>query len=271
VGLVEADPMQLEQVLMNLVLNARDAMPDGGTITIVTADADLDLRFAHGHIDLPAGSYVLIAVHDTGVGIPPELQPHLFEPFFTTKPVGQGTGLGLATSYGIVKQHGGTIWLYSEVGHGTVVKVYLPRTAGDVAPAPAEVVSDALPCGSETILLAEDEAAVRALTARVLRECGYTVLEASDGAEAVRLAAAHASTPIHLFLSDVVMPNLGGPTAAAAIRTSHPDIAVLFMSGYLGVGQDQGHAPQIEAALLQKPFTSLGLTRAIRAALESWS
>jgi two-component system, cell cycle sensor histidine kinase and response regulator CckA len=266
---VVADAGQLEQVLVNLVVNARDAMPEGGSLTISTANVHLDSSFAHARADLPTGAYVLLAVSDTGVGIPPEVQPHLFEPFFTTKPVGQGTGLGLATSYGIVKQHRGTIWIYSEVGHGTVVKVYLPRSgAGKARPSQRDSLT-ALPRGSETVLVAEDEPSVRQLAARVLRACGYTVLEAADGEEALRVARAHAPEPIHLLLSDVVMPQLGGIELATQLRGLYPAQRVLFMSGYADLRSAPPDEGALEVPLLQKPFTPMGLATAVREVLDA--
>ncbi|HEX9374570.1 MAG TPA: PAS domain S-box protein, partial [Roseiflexaceae bacterium] len=266
---VWGDPGQIEQVIVNLALNARDAMPDGGTLTIETDNVDLDPRYARGHLDVPAGQYVMLAVNDTGMGMPPEVQSHIFEPFFTTKPPGEGTGLGLSTCYGIVKQHGGTIWIYSEVGVGTVVKIYLQRYEGGGAAAPAKSAgSAALPRGTETVLLVEDEEAVRALAARVLRSCGYRVLEAPDGAAALRVAEIHAPEVIHLLLTDVVMPQLGGPAVAAQIVTWYPHIRVLFMSGYPGHATIQHGYVDASANMIQKPFTPTTLAQAVRAVLE---
>ncbi len=267
-GQVLADPGQIEQVLVNLAINARDAMPGSGTLTIELDNIDLGERFAYGYVDLAAGAYVMIAVSDSGVGIPPEIQPHLFEPFFTTKPPGQGSGLGLATSYGIVKQHGGAIWVSSEVGRGTAVKIYLPRHHAPPADQrPAEELGQ-LPSGSETVLLVEDEPAVRALAARVLRACGYTVIEAADGEAAVRAAQQHAPEPLHLLISDVVMPHLGGPETAAQIRAIYPNIAVLFMSGYTGIDPAGScEMPEPDAPLIQKPFSAGVLANAVRIGL----
>ncbi len=266
---VWGDPGQIEQVIVNLAVNARDAMPDGGTLTIETDNVDLDPRYARGHLDVPAGQYVMLAVNDTGMGMPPEVQSHIFEPFFTTKPPGEGTGLGLSTCYGIVKQHGGTIWIYSEVGVGTVVKIYLQRYEGGGAAAPAKSAgSAALPRGTETVLLVEDEEAVRALAARVLRSCGYRVLEAPDGAAALRVAEIHAPEVIHLLLTDVVMPQLGGPAVAAQIVTWYPHIRVLFMSGYPGHATIQHGYVDASANMIQKPFTPTTLAQAVRAVLE---
>jgi two-component system, cell cycle sensor histidine kinase and response regulator CckA len=264
-----ADPGQLEQVLINLALNARDAMPQGGKLTITTATVALDPRYAHGQSDLPAGDYVLLTVSDTGVGIPPEHLPHLFEPFFTTKPVGQGTGLGLATCYGIIKQHGGMIFISSEFGHGTVVTVYLPRGKAAPVDAAPKPVTMRLPHGTETVLLAEDEPAVRALAARILKACGYTVMVAENGEEALRLARAHAPEPIHLLLTDVVMPKLGGPGLAAQLRTLYPALRVLFISGYTDLRSASHEPPALEASLLQKPFLPLSLATAVRAILDA--
>jgi PAS domain S-box-containing protein len=265
------DPGQLTQVLVNLVVNARDAMPQGGQLAIETANVTLDPRSAHGHLDVPAGAYVQIAVSDTGTGMPPEVQTHLFEPFFTTKEPGKGTGLGLSTCYGIVKQHGGTIWVYSEVGKGTVMKVYLPRS-GEAEPAPApHAAGGALPCGGETVLVAEDEVTVRGLVVRTLRGGGYTVLEASNGAEALRLAHAHAPGVIHLLLTDVVMPELGGIALAEQLRAIYPDLKMLFMSGYTGHTTIPNEHLREGSSFLQKPFTTAALVQTVRHVLDGGS
>ncbi|MBA2474404.1 MAG: PAS domain S-box protein, partial [Actinobacteria bacterium] len=266
-GHVKADPGQIEQVLMNLAVNARQALPDGGTLTIATREVDLDGSQRLGQVRVPAGPYVVLSVSDTGIGMDTETQVHAFEPFFTTKEPGQGTGLGLATVYGIVKQSGGYVWLESELGRGSTFSVYLPR----VDP-PLELESSRLPVaspagGTETILIVEDEEAVRALTEDVLAGNGYTVLAAASGTEALTLAGGHAE-PIDLLLSDLVMPGLGGRAVYAGLRQARPSVRVLYMSGYtaeaiLGGGDGEGDPP-----LLEKPFTSNELLLAVRSTLD---
>src|SRR5213592_1192579 len=205
-GPVSADPGQLEQVLLNLAVNARDAMPQGGRLTIATANVMLTEEYAERHHRLPPGHYVLLAVSDTGIGMDEATQKHLFEPFFTTKEVGKGTGLGLATVYGI-KQSGGYIWVYSEPGHGTTVKVYLPRVPGAAEPLPAAEATPELRRGTETVLLVEDAAPVRTLARKSLENCGYRVLDAADGRAALELSAHHAGG-IDILVTDVVMPGM---------------------------------------------------------------
>lgn len=267
---VDADLGQLEQVVINLAVNARDAMPRGGTLRIATATVELDARYASGHIDVRAGSYCLLSVSDTGEGMSPEVQAHLFEPFFTTKPVGQGTGLGLSTCYGIVKQHSGTIWIYSELGRGTEAKVYLPQATKPAQPAPPPQPAD-MPRGAETVLVVEDEDPVRRLVAQVLQTCGYTVLLAAHGAEALQVGRAHAPAAIHLLLTDVVMPGIDGPTLAEQIRAQFPAIKVLFMSGY----HNHPALPLADQAagegLLYKPFSPAVLAQRVRARLDAGS
>ena len=217
-GRVRVDPVQIEQILMNLAANARDAMPQGGTLRIETSDMSLDDDYVHGKpAVIPVGRYALITVSDDGCGIPPEHLPHIFEPFYTTKPLGEGTGLGLATVYGIVKQNKGFIWAYSEVGMGTVFKIYLPCVAGRNDAGKIERdKTEPLARGSETILLVEDENALRTAAAEFLRLQGYTVLEAKDGMEALSLAKQHLS-PIQLVVTDVVMPNMSGGQLATEL------------------------------------------------------
>lgn len=265
---IRADPGQIEQVLINLVANARDAMLGGGLLTIETANVILDHRYALSHLDIAPGRYVLLTVSDTGVGMAAEVQRHAFEPFFTTKEPGKGTGLGLSTCYGIAKQHGGTIWIYSEEGHGTVIKVYLPEAAEAAAPA-MPPVREQVAQGSETLLLVEDEDAVRALVARLLRTNGYTVLEAANGIEALQIAEAHRPAPLHLLLTDMIMPRMGGTETAEQIRLLYPAIKVLFMSGYTEHPTMQNHTIISSNLLLQKPFTSAELARRIRELLDA--
>jgi CheY-like chemotaxis protein len=268
VGCVKADPGQIEQVILNLALNARDAMPNGGKLTIETRNVFLDRSYAHGHQSVIEGSYVLLAVSDTGVGMDSDVQAHAFEPFFTTKAQGKGTGLGLATCYGIVKQHGGNIWVYSEIGQGTTFKIYLPHVDAPTAAVPVQVPAQAIPGGKETVLVVEDETAVRELVTRVLRAQGYLVLEAINGAEAIRIAEAHAPAAINLLLTDVVMPELGGQAAAAQISARNPSIKVLFISGYTDSAIVHHGRLKEGVAFLHKPFTPAVLTRRVREVLD---
>ncbi len=265
-GTVKADPGQIEQVLLNLTINARDAMPKGGTLTLETANVALGDENASDRPPILPGRYVLLAVSDTGVGMDEETLRRIFEPFFTTKPEGQGTGLGLATVYGIVKQSDGYIWVYSELGHGTTFKIYLPRVdeVAD-APTPADPLESA-PRGDETILVVEDNPALREVIRQRLESNGYTVLLARDGDEALALAAARAGS-IDLLLTDVVMPGLGGGELAQELCALRPGLRVLYMSGYTD-GAIQHHGVLEEGAvLLEKPFTGEKLARAVRDAL----
>jgi two-component system, cell cycle sensor histidine kinase and response regulator CckA len=269
-GLIRADAGQIEQLLVNLAVNARDAMPEGGKLTIETANVWLDAAYARSHVGVEPGAYVSLVVSDTGLGMDESIKRYAFEPFFTTKEPGRGTGLGLATCYGIVKQHGGTIELYSEPGRGTAIKIYLPRVEGsaDSLP-PPDVATAALPRGTETVLLVEDESGVRTLVARVLGSLGYTVLEASDGDEALRFVKTYSGHAIDLLLTDVVMPRLGGRSLATYMAACFPGIKVLFTSGYA----EQGivHHGQLDqsAAFLAKPFSATALARKVRAVLDS--
>jgi hypothetical protein len=267
VGLVRADPGQVEQVLMNLAVNARDAMPRGGRLTIETANHDIDEAYARLHPEVAAGRYVMLAVSDTGEGMTPEVQARIFEPFFTTKEVGKGTGLGLATVHGIVRQSGGHVWVYSEVGTGTVFKVLLPRvieSVTDAAPAAAEPAAQ--PMGSETILVVEDEAGLRGLIRESLEESGYTVLEAGDGLAALAASQRYGGT-VHLLMTDTVMPGMGGHELADRLGRERPGMAVLFTSGYT----DDAVVRQAAAegtGFLQKPFTLETLARTVRDLLD---
>jgi two-component system cell cycle sensor histidine kinase/response regulator CckA len=265
---VRADSGQIAQVIVNLAVNARDAMPEGGRLTIETANVMLDQEYAHTHLTIAPGSYVLLVVTDTGAGMSAEVLHHAFEPFFTTKEPGQGTGLGLATCYGIIKQHGGSIELYSELGRGTSVKVYLPQAAGATSMPLVERESDQIPRGTEIVLLVEDESAVRALTARMLRRQGYTVLEAANGMAALDIVRQHTSAPIDLLLTDMVMPKLGGYELAEQLRQRLPGIRVPFMSGYTDNAIIQHGLLDSSVTFLQKPFTLLSLARSVRALLD---
>jgi PAS domain S-box-containing protein len=263
---VRADPIQITQVILNLATNARDAMPAGGRLTLWTRDATLASDDDASPPGVAPGDYVAIAVTDTGGGIAPELIPHLFEPFFTTKPPGQGTGLGLATSYGIVQQSGGAITLTSEVGRGTTFVVYVPVVNEAVEPLapPAEGAS---PGGQETILLAEDEPSVRHVAASSLRHRGYHVLEAADGREALDVAAAHHG-PIHLLVADVVMPSMGGLELAARLARGWPTTRVLFTSGYAETTAALRAALEAGVAFLAKPYVPEDLTSRVREVLD---
>jgi PAS domain S-box-containing protein len=269
-GLIRADSGQIEQLLVNLAVNARDAMPEGGKLTIEMSNVWLDQAYARAHVGVEPGAYVSLVVSDSGVGMDESIKGHAFEPFFTTKQPGYGTGLGLATCYGIVKQHGGTIELYSELGHGTAIKIYLPRVEGgaEVLPHP-EDANSALPRGTETVLLVEDEAGVRVLVARMLANLGYTVLEAREGDEALGLAKAYAGPSIDLLLTDVVLPRRGGWALAESIAADFPHIKVLFTSGYAEQGIVQHGQIERSAAFLAKPFSVAALARKVRAVLDS--
>jgi two-component system cell cycle sensor histidine kinase/response regulator CckA len=271
-GLIRADSAQFEQVLVNLLLNARDAMSGAGRVTIATAAVALDEVYAqrHGEIAIPPGNYVLLSVSDTGCGMDAMVQSRIFEPFFTTKPTGQGTGLGLSTVYGIVKQSGGFIWAYSEPDHGSTFKIYLPRAAsGD--PIPEERVTGTLPAGgNETILVVEDEEMVRLLSCRGLRSLGYTVLEATNGTQALRLIA-ESSRPIHLVVSDVVMPEMGGREMGQRLSLLEPALPILYMSGYTGEDVVRRGLLEAGAPFLQKPFSTEALARKTREMLDAIS
>ncbi|HMR65769.1 MAG TPA: response regulator [Anaerolineae bacterium] len=272
-GRVKADPGQIEQVLINLVINARDAMPNGGTLTIETANVSLDQTYARRYAEVTAGEYVMLAVTDTGVGLPEEIKEHIFEPFFTTKEVGKGTGLGLAMVFGIIKQAGGHIAVYSEVGHGTSFKVYLPRLpeeTGAEATRPLDVLApNDLPRGNETVLLVEDEPAVRLAAAQLLTEQGYRVIEAANGEEALQLAENQRQPSIDLLLTDIVMPKLGGPQIVEPIRAMQPGIKVLFISGYPNQAVDQKGVLVGNVAFLAKPFTPDRLAYKVREVLDA--
>jgi two-component system cell cycle sensor histidine kinase/response regulator CckA len=253
---VHADETQLSNALINLVVNARDAMPDGGTVTIRTANESVSQDAALGTAIMPAGEYVRIEVTDTGIGMSKEIQSKIFDPFFTTKPVGQGTGLGLATVYGIVKQSGGFITVDSEIGKGTSFRIYLPRHRID-ADAPAAIEAAPAPLrdmtGQDTILLVEDEEAVRSFAARALRMRGYSVLEAGGGEEALEIVRAHEAT-IHLLITDVVMPNMDGPTLVRHVKRLRPEMAIIFMSGYAEEAFRRNDEKAEDLHFLPKPF-----------------
>jgi PAS domain S-box-containing protein len=267
-GRIKADPGQIEQVVLNLVVNGRDAMPEGGRITVSTANVSLDDDFARVRVDLPPGDYVMLSVSDTGCGMDAETQAHVFEPFFTTKAVDKGTGLGLSTVYGIVKQSEGDIVIESEPGAGATFKIFLPRVDGAAAEDATPGVRVNLPRGSETVLVAEDEDAVRGVARELLSICGYTVLEARNGREGLALAREHPG-PIHLLLTDVVMPLMSGTELAQQLTVVRPAMKVLFMSGYTDDTVALRRIAEGEIPLLEKPFTTEALARQVRASLDS--
>ncbi|HWZ29431.1 MAG TPA: response regulator, partial [Gemmatimonadales bacterium] len=266
-GVARLDPGQLGQIIMNLAVNARDAMPTGGVLTIETENVEMDLTYVRGHPVAQAGSYVMLAVSDSGIGMDEATKERIFEPFFTTKETGKGTGLGLATVYGIVKQSGGFIWVYSEPGRGTSFKIYFPRitdTAGrSDTPAPAPTPP---PRGSETVLIVEDVTAVRGVAREMLERSGYRILEAANGDAALRLAAKHHG-PIDLLLTDVVMPGISGRQLAEQLVELRPQIRVLYMSGYTDDAVVTHGMLEPGINYLQKPFTLDGLARKVHEVL----
>ncbi len=262
-GNVKADPGQMEQVIMNLAVNARDAMPRGGKLTIETANVRLDEAYARGHVAVKPGHYVILSVSDTGVGMTPEVKERIFEPFFTTKEKGKGTGLGLSTVYGIVKQSGGNIWVYSEPGQGTTFKIYFPRVDEPLDDVEKIVVQEELPRGSETILVVEDNEEVLKLAVRVLEKQGYNVLEASTGDEALLLCERR-KEPIHLLLVDVVMPGMSGLKLVEKLRYVCGDFKALYMSGYTDNAITHHGVLKKGVNFIQKPFTVEGLARKVR-------
>jgi two-component system, cell cycle sensor histidine kinase and response regulator CckA len=267
-GKVKVDPVQLEQIVMNLAANARDAMPRGGKLTIETRNVELEDNSIHHHTVVPRGEYVLLEVTDTGKGIPEEHLPHIFEPFYTTKESGKGTGLGLATVYGIVKQSGGFIWVYSEPGMGTTFKIYFPRISqGATQTAQLDTrTSEAELRGTETILLVEDESAVRHPASEFLKKCGYTVIEAQDGLQAIE-AARKFEGKIDLLVSDVVMPGMSGGQMAELLAESRSEMKVLFVSGYAEKTVQNHRILDAHTNFLQKPYTLASLGRKIREVL----
>lgn len=267
-GNVRADEGQLEQVIMNLAVNARDAMPTGGRISIETANITFSEESPGRHDVIASGDYVMIAVSDTGCGMGAETLSHIFEPFFTTKEQGKGTGLGLSTVFGIVKQSGGYVWVYSEPGQGTAFKIYLPITAESVEQPGKDRVLPKTLRGSETILLAEDDAPVRRMLVRTLRNSGYTVLEACNGREAIRIFEQRGDQ-IRLVLTDIVMPDLGGRGLADYVSLVHPQTRIIFMSGYTDDVVIRHGKLDSGTIFLQKPITSAALLQKIRYALET--
>ncbi len=268
IGNVKADPGQIEQVIMNLVVNARDAMPSGGKLIIETNDVELDENYTGQHVSAIPGPYVLLAVSDTGTGIDERTRKHIFEPFFTTKESGKGTGLGLSMVYGIVKQSGGNIWVYSETGKGTTFKIYLPRVREPAEDFKQAATAIHLPKASETILLVEDAEMVRNLAKEVLETSGYSVLAAANGREGL-LICEQSRQPIHLLLTDVVMPEMSGPDLVNRIEHLYPQMRVLYMSGYTEDTIVHHGVLQEGINFIEKPFTPDSLALKVREVLEA--
>ena len=269
-GSVKADPSQIEQIILNLAVNARDAMPHGGRLILETRNVEVDEAYARNHDGVPTGQYVMLSVCDTGVGMDGETQAHIFEPFFTTKEPGKGTGLGLATVYGVVKQMGGAIWVRSEPGNGIIFEIYLPRLEKiKIEGAAGSTTRSALvtaPTGTETVLLVEDQEGIRDLVREFLQRKGYTVLHAVDGDDALRIAGEH-KDQIHLLVTDVIMPNIGGRELARRLTPLRPQMKVLFMSGFPDHASLDHEAVDENVAVLQKPFLLDALAHKIRSVL----
>jgi len=267
-GCIKADPGQIEQVILNLSVNARDAMPKGGKLTIETANVELDQEYADLHLNAVPGSYVVLSVSDTGMGMTPEVREHILEPFFTTKEKGKGTGLGLSTVYGIVKQSCGSIWIYSEPGQGSTFKIYLPRVEEDLDMLQSSMAATKSPRGTETILLVEDEKMVRTLAHTILKRNGYQVLEAENGDDALRVVEGRNGRPIDLMLTDLIMPRMNGKELSEHLKPLCPDMRVIFMSGYTdeAVSEHGMLAPGVE--YIQKPFPPDALVKKVRFVLD---
>lgn len=266
-GCIKSDPGQIEQVVMNLAVNARDAMPSGGRLILETQNVSLDEAYTHHHIGVTPGPYVMLSVSDTGCGMTAEIRDRAFEPFFTTKEKGKGTGLGLSTVFGIVKQSNGSIWVYSEPGEGSTFKIYLPRMDEPVDVAIKSEELKEIPRGKETVLVVEDEEEVRKLAVRILKKQGYRVLEAAFGGEALMIVEQHPE-PIHLILTDVVMPRMSGPELIDHLRRVRRDFKVLYMSGYTDESVVLHGVQAGEVSLLQKPFTVQMLGKRVREVLD---
>ena len=266
-GRVRADVGQIEQVIMNLAVNAKDAMPSGGKLTIETANVELDESYARSHVDVRHGHYVMFSVSDTGVGMTPEVRERIFEPFFTTKEMGKGTGLGLSTTYGIVKQSEGHIWVYSVQAKGTTFKIYLPRVNEPLEEIRKDVLKEELPRGNETILIVEDEEDVRKLAGKILEKQGYRILESFNGDDAL-VACERRKSPIHLMLADIIMPGMSGSELAKLLKPLYPEIKILYMSGYTDNAVVRHGVPEKGVNYIQKPFTMEGLARKVREVLD---
>ena len=263
---IKADPSQVEQVLLNLAVNARDAMPNGGKLTVKTSNVEMEVSAAARRPSMTPGKYVLLSVSDTGDGMDSETKAHIFEPFFTTKEVGKGTGLGLATVYGIVKQSGGFIWVESSPGTGATFEIYFPEESGPASEIEKVSATKARPRGSETILVVEDESGVRDLACQFLRSSGYTVLEAVDGVEALEISARYSGT-IHLLLSDMIMPRMGGAELTQRIRAARPETKVVLMSGYAEYAEANNGKESPQVPRIQKPFSLTSLAEKVRKVL----
>jgi signal transduction histidine kinase/CheY-like chemotaxis protein len=263
---VTADPGQIEQVILNLAVNSRDAMPRGGKLAVRTANVTINEAKAVLRPPMVPGRFVLLSVSDTGHGMDQATKAHIFEPFFTTKEPGKGTGLGLATVYGVVKQSGGFIWVDSIPGEGTTFEIYLPRAAGKAVAENSEESSPVIPAGSETVLVVEDEGGVRELACQFLRVKGYTVLEAAGGLEALAVSRSYPGK-IHLLLSDMVMPRMSGGELAVQLRATRPDVRVAFMSGYSEFSRGELGKEFLDAPVVQKPFSPASLVEIVRRAL----
>jgi two-component system, cell cycle sensor histidine kinase and response regulator CckA len=266
---IKADPNQIEQILMNLVVNARDAMPHGGKLTIETGDIYLHEQYASSYAPVPPGRYIMLAVCDTGVGMTPEVRARVFDPFFTTKEKGKGTGLGLATVYGIVQQAAGYIRVDSEVGQGSSFRIFFPRVEDQLfeSKADASTSDSRVLGGNETILLLEDEASFRKMTAEFLERVGYKVLVAESASDATRIVQLHPGN-IHLLLTDVVMPDINGPQLARFLSVIRPSLKVLFMSGYTNGALEQRDIVAEDVSLIQKPFSWSALSLKLREILD---
>ena len=268
VGRVKADPGQIEQVIVNLVVNARDAMPQGGKLIVETANVELDEAHARRHVAVQSGAYAMLAVSDTGCGMDEETRSHIFEPFFTTKEEGKGTGLGLSTVYGIVRQSGGNIWVYSELEKGSTFKIYLPRIEEAITSFQPEAADTSLPQGSEIVLVVEDAQEVRTLICETLENDGYRTLEAHDGGDALLVSKQHEG-PIHLMVTDVVMPGMGGRELSERLTSLRPEMKVLYMSGYTDNTVVQHGVLDPGLAFLQKPFARGVLAHKVREVLDA--
>ena len=266
-GKVKADPGQIEQVIANLAVNARDAMSRGGKLTIETANVELNDEYIRMHPQVRPGPYVMLAVSDTGIGMTPEVREHIFEPFFTTKGKGKGTGLGLSIIHGIVKQSGGEIWVYSEPGKGSTFKIYLPRVFEEAEAWRHAPTGLPMPRGGETVLVVEDEAPVKKMVRGILARLGYAVLEAENGNKALELCGSFPE-PIHLMVTDVVMPGMAGPDLARAVRILRPETRIMFMSGYTEYSMLQHELIEPDADFLQKPFAPEEFAQRVRAVLD---